>query len=39
MTLSAAVQVIRSSDAAEVDIPSLWGPNEKAVVAFARSFG
>jgi hypothetical protein len=33
------VTVYRSSDGAAVDIPSLWGPDEKAVVAFGRSFG
>lgn len=32
-------KVFRSSDFAEVDIPSLWGPNDKAVVAFTRSMG
>lgn len=32
-------QVFRSSDGAQVDLPSQWGPNEKAVVAFGRSFG
>lgn len=31
--------VYRSSDGAAVDIPSLWAPNERAVVAFGRSFG
>lgn len=31
--------VYRSSDGAAVDIPSLWGPDERAVVAFGRSFG
>jgi hypothetical protein len=31
--------VLRSSDGAAVDIPSLWQPNERAVVAFGRSFG
>lgn len=32
-------QVYRSSDAAKVDLPSLWKSDEKAVVAFARSMG
>jgi hypothetical protein len=32
-------KVFRSSDFAEVDIPSLWGPDQKAVVAFTRSMG
>lgn len=36
---SSPCQVIRSSDGAKLDIPSLWGPNERAVVAFARSMG
>lgn len=31
--------VFRSSDGAAVDIPSLWQPNDRAVVAFGRSFG
>jgi hypothetical protein len=31
--------VYRSSDGAAVDIPSMWQTNEKAVVAFGRSFG
>ena len=33
------VKLIRSSDGALVDLPSLWGPGERAVVAFARSMG
>jgi hypothetical protein len=33
------VKLIRSSDAAHVALPDLWGPNERAVVAFGRSFG
>jgi hypothetical protein len=32
-------QVFRSSDGAAVDIPSLIGPGDRAVVAFARSMG
>lgn len=32
-------KVFRSSDFAELDIPSLWGPDEKALVAFTRSMG
>lgn len=31
--------VYRSSDGAAVDLPSLWQPGERAVVAFGRSFG
>ncbi|KAI8472676.1 MAG: seleno protein U [Monoraphidium minutum] len=33
------VQVIHCSDGARVDIPSLWGPQERAVVVWARTFG
>lgn len=33
------LQVYRSSDGAHVDITSLWEPTDKAVVAWARSFG
>jgi len=33
------LEVYRSSDGALVDLPSLWGPQDKAVVAFGRSFG
>jgi hypothetical protein len=34
-----ASQVIRCSDGVQVDIPSLWGLNERAVVVWARTFG
>ncbi len=33
------IKVIRSSDGQLVDLTTLWGPNERAVVAFGRSFG
>lgn len=33
------IKVYRSSDGQLVDITTLWGPGERAVVAFARSFG
>lgn len=32
-------QVTRCSDGARLDIPSLWGPGERAVVVWARTFG
>jgi hypothetical protein len=31
--------VIRCSDGARLDIPSLWAPSERAVVVWARTFG
>ena len=37
--LSHNPQVFRSSDGERVDLTTLWGPGERAVVAFARSFG
>ncbi|KAL6753369.1 hypothetical protein V8C86DRAFT_2727021 [Haematococcus lacustris] len=33
------LKVIRSSDGEAVDLTTLWGPGERAVVAFTRSFG
>lgn len=33
------VQVIRCSDGAKLDITGLWGPAERAVVVWARTFG
>lgn len=35
----AGKRVYRASDAAHVELTSLWRPDETCVVAFARSFG